>query len=763
MLIENKNILLIDDEKYFRDSIRFFLEDCDFNIKEAENGRIGTEMILQHQPDLILMDLYMPEMTGLEVLSWVKAHKIEIPIIIISGAGVISDVAEALRQGAWDYIFKPIEDLSVLEYAVNKALERVELLNKTRHYQTHLEEEVEKRTLALKQVNATLLDNQKHIKRANLEEQVVSQLLKLSLQSKDENEFLLASIKAMVEQFSCNQQSIEGALFTQSNKEKTMELAYGCHLSEAHQQQCKNPAFAQELFHQYHASKQKSLLENHKTEHHFCVAPAYLKGAVFALIIIYYPPNCQVEENEKSFMSRISDILSMGLAKFDAEKEIQYLAYHDSLTGLPNRSMLLRRLEQDITITVRHGWHGALIFVDLDRFKNLNDALGHIIGDELLIQVGKRLQNLMRSEDMIARIGGDEFVILLLEQQESVDVAAQNAQMIAKKISDVISRPYVLKLHDYFMTASLGISFFPEDGDSATDLLKHADTAMYRAKTQGGNDCQFYLPDMQKAVDERLRIEKDVRQALIKNEMMLYYQPQVMMADNKIIGAEALLRWQHPERGWVSPADFIPIAEETGLILDIGEWVLETSIEQIKQWYDQKLLNDNDQFAVNVSPLQFRHKNFVTLVKGIIKKVKLPPSLLKIELTEGTVIENIDDIIKKMQQLKIMGINFSLDDFGTGYSSLSYLTKLPIDQLKIDRSFVKDISTDSNDEAIVEMIISMGNHLELDVIAEGVESKEELELLQAKGCLSYQGYYYSPAVNAQTFKEMLNNRQQEHD
>ncbi len=774
MIKNNKNILLIDDEQMFRDSIRFFLEDCDYQISEAENGQIGIEMIMEQAPDLVLMDLYMPKMTGLDVLAWAKENAIDIPIIIISGAGVIYDVAEALRQGAWDYIFKPIEDLSVLEHAINKALERVELINNNRNYQLHLEDEVEKRTLALKQVNSDLLHKQQCIELASLEEQILGQLLKLTLQSKNEAEFLSSAFKLIVKKLSWKTQDVGGVLFVKpviiGSKFSSVDNVLGCehtlHIieelypSKEQQKTYSNQSFVNSLLKQCDSYDVFHSVESghEESKKKYCTTAVFLKKSLHAVFVIFYPEAFYAQNDKKQFMVKISDILSMGLAKFEAEKEIQYLAYHDALTGLPNRSMLLTRLEQDIAIAERHGWHGALIFVDLDRFKYLNDALGHVIGDELLKQVGQRLKNLMRSEDMIARLGGDEFVILTLEEQTSIDASVYHAQKIAEKIGKALSIPYVLLENDYYMTTSLGISLFPVKGESTTDLLMHADAAMYRAKGEGGNTSKFYKPDMQQAANERLSIEKDIRIALSNNQMMLYYQPQVLISSSEIIGAEALLRWQHPTRGWVSPASFIPVAEETGIILDIGEWVLKTAVAQMKQWYEQGLLNDFDQIAVNISPLQFRQNNFVNLVKTILSEAQLRPSLLKIELTEGAVIESIDDIIEKMQQLKALGIGFSLDDFGTGYSSLSYLTKLPIDQLKIDQSFVRDITTDQNDVAIIETIIAMGNHLGLDVIAEGVETKREMELLQSKGCLSYQGYFFSKAVSAPEFEKFLHKR-----
>jgi len=359
-LTNNKHILLIDDEQFFRDSIRFFLEDCDYQISEAENGRIGIQMILDQKPDLVLMDLYMPEMTGLDVLSWAKKNKIKTPIIIISGAGVIHDVAEALRQGAWDYIFKPIEDLSVLEYAVQKALEHVALLEKNYNYQLHLEDEVEKRTLALQEVNTALLQKQKHIERSTLEEHILGLLLKLSLQSKDENSFLISALKLTVKNLSWNEQVVQGALFVISDEldseTRSMKLFDQIQLSDEHYQQCTDPTFCHSLLSQFIHSKDKPL---HQQD--FCIVPVFLKESISAMLIFFHPENFPVDENEKKFMSKISDILSMGLEKFEAEKEIQFMAYHDTLTGLPNRAMLLSHLEQDMAIAERYGWYGALI------------------------------------------------------------------------------------------------------------------------------------------------------------------------------------------------------------------------------------------------------------------------------------------------------------------------------------------------------------------------------------------------------------------
>jgi len=757
MNFANKNILLVDDEKNFRDSMRFYLEDFDYNILEAENGRIGTEKITRLKPDLVLIDLYMPEMSGLDVLAWVKENAPETPIIIISGTGVIHDVAEALRLGAWDYLFKPIEDLSVLGHAVHKAFERAAFIEDTKNYQAHLEAEVEKRTDALKQVNKKLLQKQLCIERAAAEEQTIGHLLGLSLQSKDEGDFLSQALGMLLKEIPWFSHSQQAALFSNSSDDPSqkslLELTEWRQLTDAQHAICLSPAFAEALLQLAEGATKKDEQQDSALGYYYI--PIYVQHAISAVIVLYLSPGYQPSALDTAFLRRISHVLSMGSAKYDAEKKIQYLAYHDALTGLPNRCLLLEQLHQEIQVSTKNDWHGALLFIDIDRFKNLNDALGHILGDELLKQVGVRLKRLMRVSDLVARLGGDEFVVLLIERGQTEEAAIFQAQTIAEKIRTVVSEPYQLQGYDYYVTSSIGISLFPTGEDDSTDLLKHADTAMYRAKAEGGDTSQFYQPSMQKVADQRLNLEKDLRNALENNEMELYYQPQVVIDSGLIIGAEALLRWNQAVRGWVSPVEFIPVAEETGLILDIGEFVLRSTIEKIKYWYDEGLLDKFNNVAANVSPLQFRQANFVELVTQILDEVGLPPAYLKLEITESTVIDNVEDIIRKMHELKAIGVHFSMDDFGTGYSSLSYLRRLPLDQLKIDRSFVHDILTDANDAAIVETIISMGHHLGLDVIAEGVETELELEFLLAHGCNAYQGYYFSRPVPSKEFEALI--------
>jgi len=428
-----------------------------------------------------------------------------------------------------------------------------------------------------------------------------------------------------------------------------------------------------------------------------------------------------------------------------AHAAVEKLAYYDSLTNLPNRRLFLDRLSQEQKVSKRHPSYLSILFLDLDNFKTLNDSLGHSFGDLLLIEVGQCLQNIVREEDTISRLGGDEFVVLLKELSLNLAIATKQAQDIAERIIAKLSLPINIHSYEYIISASIGITLFSGSEDSSDTLLKQADTAMYRAKIAGRNTYQFFHPSMQVAADKRLILEKDLRQALHHNELALYYQPQFDIYGN-ITGTEALLRWQHPTRGMISPADFIPIAEETGMIITIGDWVIATACEQLQQWEKQGLSKDFH-LAINVSPKQFRMRAFVSHLQNQISQWEVNPEHLTLELTESIAIDNIQQTINKMKSLKSMGVKFSIDDFGTGYSSLAYLKQLPLDQLKIDQAFIRDIETAPNDAIIVKTIITMAKLLNLDIIAEGVESLKQLGFLLSQGCENYQGYYFSQPLS----------------
>ena len=436
-----------------------------------------------------------------------------------------------------------------------------------------------------------------------------------------------------------------------------------------------------------------------------------------------------------------------------AEEKIHNLAFYDPLCQLPNRRLLFDRLHQAVTTSTRNKTCAGLLFIDLDNFKILNDTRGHDIGDLLLIEVGHRLRAAIRESDTLARLGGDEFVVLLEGLSESRSEAAVQAREVGEKMLIDISQPYMLEDVEHYSTASIGISLFSNYRQNLDDLLKQADTAMYAAKKSGRNTLRFFDPAMQAALEIRSQLEAGMRKALPRNEFKLYYQKQVDSEESPI-GAEALIRWEDPEQGMISPAKFIPVAEDTGLILPIGQWVLQSACTQLKEWENNPLSSELS-LAVNVSARQFRQPGFVKQVSELVKQTKINPSLLKIELTESTVLENVVDTINKMHALKLIGVRFSMDDFGTGYSSLAYLTQLPLDQLKIDQSFVRNIGTKSSDSMIVQTIIGMAQNLGIEVIAEGVETDSQRDFLWGAGCRFFQGYLFGRPVTGKEFTTQL--------
>ncbi len=436
-----------------------------------------------------------------------------------------------------------------------------------------------------------------------------------------------------------------------------------------------------------------------------------------------------------------------------AADEIENLAFYDHLTGLPNRRLLVDRLKQALASSARSGREGALLFIDLDNFKTLNDTLGHDIGDLLLQQVAQRLESCVREGDTVARLGGDEFVVMLEDLSgQSVEAAAQT-EAIGEKILAALNQPYQLASVAYHNSPSIGAVLFTDHQQSLDELLKQADIAMYQAKKAGRNTLRFFDSQMQDTVNARAVLEGQLRKALEDRQFHLYYQIQVG-SSRRPAGAEALIRWLHPERGLVSPAQFIPLAEETGLILPIGQWVLETACAQIKAW-QQDVLTRDLVLAVNVSAKQFHQAEFVAKVQDAVQRHAINPMRLTLELTESLLLDNIEDIIATMNALKEIGVRFSLDDFGTGYSSLQYLKRLPLDQLKIDQSFVRNLASDNSDKAIVRTIIAMAHSLNLKVIAEGVETEEQRQILLNKGCTHYQGYLFGKPVPIELFEKQI--------
>ena len=480
-----------------------------------------------------------------------------------------------------------------------------------------------------------------------------------------------------------------------------------------------------------------------------------LSGDEVVAVLEFFVRELRAEDERLAqLMSAIAVHLGMVIQRKRSEERLNYMAHHDALTGLPNRVLLQGRLQNVLIDANRHDRLAAVLFLDIDHLKTINDTLGHEMGDALLKAVAKRLQECVRAGDTVARLGGDEFSVVLAEVKHVDDVAR-----VVKKILDTVAEPYQIAGKELFVTTSIGITLFPFDENTPDGLLKNADVAMYRAKEAGRNTYCYYTAEMNARAHERLRMETNLRHALERDELFLHYQPQINLKDGRLIGVEALIRWRHPELGEIPPAEFIPAAEETGLIGHIGEWVLRTACAQNKAWQQAGL--PPMQVAVNISGWQFKRQNLLGLVKRILKETQLSPEYLGLELTESMLIDNVTQTVAMLDELHALGIRFSIDDFGTGYSSLSYLRRFSIDTLKMDQSFVHGIPANDEDAAIVQAIIVMAHSLGMKTLAEGVETIEQMAFMQAHACDAVQGYYCSPPLSADAVVQYLLSRPRE--
>ncbi|MCG8313099.1 MAG: EAL domain-containing protein [Pseudomonadales bacterium] len=456
-----------------------------------------------------------------------------------------------------------------------------------------------------------------------------------------------------------------------------------------------------------------------------------------------------MRDERGNFQGNIAGVIDI-TQRIHAEEMIRKQALYDSLTQLPNRRFLFGRLEEELARSVRHSYYGGLLFIDLDHFKNINDSLGHPVGDKLLLAIGQRVSSVIRDEDVLGRIGGDEFVVLLPELDIDETIAAERARNVAQKIQESFAESFLIEGYNLHVSSSIGVALYPKEKETIHDIFRQADAAMYRSKHEGRNTIRFFTKEIQVAVERKLQIQMLLPQALERKEFYLCYQPQMDRA-GRLIGAEALIRWEQPELGLISPDQFIEVAEESGFIVKIGEWVLEEACRQLRIWESQGMPADFHTLAVNISPRQFAMDRFSEQTLAIAKAQGIDPSRIELELTEGMLVTDVDAVTTKMRALRDVGFNIAVDDFGTGYSSLSYLKRFPISKLKIDQSFVRDLMDDRNDRAIIEAIIAITRHLELDLLAEGVETQEHLDFLASKGCFKYQGWHFGRPEKAEDF------------
>lgn len=705
-------ILCVDDDDADRMNLVAYLEDSGHTVLEAVNGRVGLEVFRKELPDLILVDLRMPVMGGMEMLGHMREEAPGVPVIVVSGAGILEEAVEALRRGAWDYVTKPVLDMRVLEHAVDKALERARLLDERQRYQERLEQVVDERTRELRTSNAQLLATQ-----AELE---------------DKSLFLETLIE-----------SLPNPLFY-----KTLDGVYlGC-----------NQAFSRLLGiprDELRGRSARDLLPDHayalvvdadcprgeQGGEHACVIDLRGADGHEHTLALYKSTYCDRHGNVSGVVGTFLDITELKRK----EAQIVHQATHDELTGLPNRFGMQQQVDRLILAGARRF---ALLVIDLDDFKTVNDSLGHALGDLLLQQGAERICALVAKQGHVGRPGGDEYVVLL------PDGDSDTADQMARRILAAFSESLSVEGHEVYITLSVGIVIYPGDGEDAGTLLKCADIAMYRAKAQGGGRSQHYLSAMQDEVTRRLALEKNLRKGLERGEFVLYYQPKVDIRSGKVTGMEALVRWVMQDGTIVPPNEFIPVAEETGLIVALGEFVLREACRQMRIWKD---MFGPLKMAVNISARQFQ-PGLPDMVASALADAGLPAELLELEITETTMMRDLSLTVSVLERLTTGGIAVAIDDFGTGHSSLYYLKTFPISTIKIDRSFVRDIPSDDNDATIVTTVISMGRNLGIGIVAEGVETEEQLQFLKALGCPEVQGYYYSKPVPAKLFAEWLTAR-----
>jgi diguanylate cyclase (GGDEF)-like protein len=690
-------VLVVDDEPSLRLYMRAAMQKAGFKVIEAEDGETALDLFTANKPDLILLDLVMPGMDGFETCKVVRRLPggLYTPILMVTGSDDKDSIEKAFEAGASDFVSKPI-NWAMLGHK-GKYLLRVG--------QAFRELDRNRRRLAKTQ-----------------------ELAKLGNWQIDLTDF----------EFSCSSKACRLLGLNGKN-----QASYADFLS---------PIIARE---------RDSVKE--KMDH-----AAQCKHNIVLNYPVILPDGTQkhiLNQGEILFNKNGTPELMLGVIQDvtqlkQAEEEIRLLAFYDSLTGLANRALFMDRLEQAIAGARRNRQKFALLFLDLDKFKLINDTLGHQIGDLLLKQVAARLKSNIRSSDtaaaagtdspdsVIARLGGDEFTVLLSNIKEA-EAAAKVANRLIREIADT----YHLEGHDVVMTTSIGISVFPEDGTESSMLLKNADSAMYHAKNNGRNSYQFYMESLNRAALERLSMERDLKKALENGEFVLFYQPQIDLASRRIVGAEALIRWLHPMKGMIPPDKFIPIAEESGQIIDINRWVLQTACRQKNEWLEAGL--NPVSVAVNLSGYKLSSQDIIKTIKDALGTTNDGHKNLEIEITENVLMQDTKETVSTLQQIKALKLRIALDDFGTGYSSLSYLTSFPVDIIKIDRSFVMGCTTEPKNLIIIKAIIAMGHSMDKRIVAEGIETEEQYSLMKALGCDEGQGYFFKHPVPQDVFAGLL--------
>jgi diguanylate cyclase (GGDEF)-like protein/PAS domain S-box-containing protein len=698
------SILLVDDKPELLNSLYQLIRLHGYEPDKALGGQEALDRLAEKSYDVVLLDLIMPGINGHDVLEYAANNKLGCKIIVVSGDSSFSGVKHALHCGAFDFVKKPYEAGELLAN-MESALRQCQLESQNHAMEEQLKESEELHRFI---VNASpdlvyMLDRNGCFTFLN---DRVSNLLGYS------------------------KEELLGKHYTELVDDDHLEMARNIF----NERRAGNRAVA-------HAELRLKSRLGRRGPRLFHDQTVWMELTAMG---IYSDNNERTRDNFSGTYGTARDISE----RKEAEEVINFQAYHDLLTHLPNRALLKDRLSLAITHARRNKRKLAVMFLDLDRFKLVNDTLGHSMGDRLLKAVANRLQSCLRGGDTLSRFGGDEFTLLLPEVRTRDDVV-----VIASKILDRLNGPFVIDGHELFVGASIGIAMYPEAGDSEESLIQNADIAMYHVKGRGKNGYQFFSEEMNHKFSTRLSMERELRNGLTQQELMVYYQPQVSLNSGRIVGVEALVRWRHPTRGLVEPNDFLPMAEEAGLMTQIDEYVQQRAFTDVAGWRRDGL--GDIRVSVNLSALQLEQDNFVDRFVGNMAGTGLEPSNVKLEITENTLMQDMEVIIPKLKELRRLGVRIAIDDFGTGYSSLSYLQQFPINTLKIDRSFVGDIRAEEGDASIIDAIVAMARGLKLDLIAEGVENRTQLRYLHAHGCSEVQGFIFSRPVPAAEIKALL--------
>lgn len=703
MSINEQKILVVDDDPVVLKSLQDLLAIKGLNPDTAIGGQEAICQLDQNNYDLVLLDLHMPYVNGHDVMAHIRAKKINTSVIIISGETSFEAAKDACTQGAYDFLRKPYATDELI-ITINNALKekRLEKQNVFMAKQLSESERLHRYIVNTSPDIIYILDQDGHFTFIN---ERIESLLGFS---KEE-------IIGKHYSFLVHHDDMEQAKYVFNERRIGTRAAKNIEL----RLKCKDEDGTRHF--------------NNRT------LPIELSAMGM------YVAKGESKHSYTGTYGVARDVTERKLA----EETINFQAHHDLLTKLPNRVLLRDRLSLAINQAERDSENIAVMFLDLDRFKNINDSLGHMIGDELLQQVSMRLKDCIRAGDTLARFGGDEFTLMLPKLTD----AREDASALAQKITDTLKQPFILEGHELYVSASIGIALYPQDGTHMDSLIKHADVAMYHVKGQGKNGYQFYSNEMNEPYIEKLSLDTGIHRALDNNEFGLVYQPQINLRTGEIVGVEALLRWNHPEHGTISPSEFIPFAEESGMIVDIGYWVLKTACAELSRWLDSGL--PEVRMSVNISARQLMEDDIVKNIINIIKDHGVPGHCIELEITENAIMDDMDSVIRKLQELSQHNITVAIDDFGTGYSSLSYLHKLPIQTLKIDRTFLKESHINKGDNTIINTIVAMAKGLGLNVIAEGVETQAQLDYLRGIECSEAQGFLFGKPLPPEVISQLL--------